>query len=135
MIQGYRTAFDMGPAASPLSQTDSSQNRRAEAEAKPQTAVQGADAASRTGLRDAETLRPTKAPAAASDVDQGKTTGRTDDTDSSLRAMEDVIQKNAPTYQEPTLPRLSAEALATALMTAEPDKALVPRVLPGVLTE
>jgi len=42
-----------------------------------------------------------------------------------------LFEKGNPGFREPTLPRLSAEALATALMTAEPDKALVPRVLPA----
>ena len=35
-----------------------------------------------------------------------------------------------PGYREPRLPQLSAEALATALMDAEPPKAIVPRILP-----
>lgn len=46
------------------------------------------------------------------------------------RPLQEARQKSDPGYREPTLPRLSAEALATALMTSEPDKAIVPRVLP-----
>lgn len=110
-IEGHRPFYDVGPAVSPYPTSPSASPAPAPS-APPRdptgTIPPVTPAASGQGIGNPPSRQNTDAP-------------RTPDRSAAapLKA------------REPTLPQLSAEALATALMTAEPDKAVVPRVLPA----
>jgi hypothetical protein len=129
MIQGYRTIYDTGAFVSPPNPAASGAGKRAPADPTapgPPVATLPAPQARRGP--DAITMRPVTGTAGADTV-----TLRAPGSDTAEPAQEGgSIRKN---YREPALPQLSAEALATALLSAEPDKALVPRVLPASLAD
>ncbi|MDJ0860176.1 MAG: hypothetical protein QNJ03_13905 [Dinoroseobacter sp.] len=134
MIHGYRTVFDMGGLINPLAQVDAAHSKRV---AEPQTGsgtssdlqpVAGAD-------RAIPAPKTVKAPQTAVFLGSGEDPTRATNQNSGKRDVAEEPSDTARQRQEPSLPQLSAEALATALMTAEPDKALVPRVLPADPTQ
>lgn len=127
-IEGHRPYFDTGPGVSPMgpqqSQPQSGQ-RIPDAVARVAKASGSASPHSRQA-GEAATLTELKQKADK----EAKSTDVTG-AEAPRDPLDEAQARNALSYREPTLPRLSAEALATALMTAEPDKAMVPRVLPA----
>lgn len=126
-IEGHRPYFDTGPGVAPMGPQQSpppSSQRVPDTVAKvaktsgapPSHARQAGEAAPITEAKQ-KADREAKATA-----DQGEATAK-------------EASPGDPTYKEPTMPRLNAEALATALMNSEPDKAVVPRVLPQGMVE
>lgn len=126
-IEGHRPYFDTGPGVSPMGQqqVQSQATQRINDAVTKVAKVSGAlgsnarqsgDAAPTTELKQ-------KADAASRSTDVTSAQAARDPLD-------DANARNAPGFVEPALPRLSAEALATALMNSEPDKAVVPRILP-----
>lgn len=130
MIDGYRTVYDVGPLANPLNQPDLAQTRRANQD-------NGAPAVSRVEKTDASRQAGVDTPQPVPTKPESRETSSASpgDTKSARDPGMDQSQtgqsSTAMAESEPKLPKLSAEALATALMHAEPDKALVPRVLPA----
>ena len=112
MIEGLRPAFSVGPATAPVlpSETVRSETAPRQPEVAPVVPAAATErAAMQTRHQDANTK------------EHGQ---KSADQHSESREPGD------PGYREPRLPQLSAEALATALMDAEPPKAIVPRILP-----
>lgn len=127
-IEGHRPYFDTGPGVAPMSPRQSpppSEQRIPDAVMRvAKTTGTAASHARQSG--EAVPITETKQKA---DREAKANTATTSDTPNPGPSPDD------PGYREPTLPRLSAEALATALMNAEPDKAVVPRVLPSDMAE
>lgn len=127
-IDGHRPYFETGPGVAPLTpqQAQVAQGQRNTEEVTRVAKVGGAVGSHARQSGDAAPITELKQKA-----DKGvKTTDVTAGRQAS-DPLDDAAARNAPGYREPSLPQLSAEALATALMTAEPDKAVVPRILPG----
>ena len=112
MIEGLRPAFSVGPATAPVPPAETMR--------------------SETAPRQPE-VAPVAPPAAAerAEMQTRHHDGETRDNHQSGADQDrESREPGDPGYREPRLPQLSAEALATALMDAEPPKAIVPRILP-----
>lgn len=130
MIHGYRTVFDMGGLVSPLAQADGAHSKRLGDAQGGTTPVSAAHETGGQGnlLTPEKTVNdPQKTQYLGSGTEAPHDRRRGSGQGDEARQPHDALRQP----QQPTLPQLSAEALATALMTAEPDKALVPRVLPA----
>lgn len=130
MIQGYRTIFDQGGLLPAQQQADPASTRRADPGDPGVTGGPGrVPATGAVPMATAETSYPVTATAAVEKAALDK------DTSAGRPPLELPLDERAaklePTYKEPKLPQLSAEALATALMNLEPELAVVPRVLPS----
>ena len=112
MIEGLRPALNMGPATAPVppSETVRSETAPRQPEVAP--------------------VAPAAAPERAEMQTRHHDADGRDHRQSDAEHDRESRQPGDPGYREPKLPQLSAEALATALMDAEPPKAIVPRVLP-----
>lgn len=129
MIDGYRSVYDLGGAVTPQNQPDFTHARRAAQNpdqrsvsgVQPTHGVQKTGADSPTGVTQKDMARSVRAPQDDLQAARGGAGKSTSEPPAGVVSEADA---------EPKLPRLSAEALATALLTAEPDKAVVPRVLP-----
>ncbi|MEM8580361.1 MAG: hypothetical protein AAGF50_04095 [Pseudomonadota bacterium] len=130
MIDGYRTVFDLGGLVSPLAQTEGAHVRRGNEGQLPPGQVASASNAGETKTRSG-------APRPLVQPQKPDATKAEEDVSRSLKEDGGGAETPGPAVEpprsrsQPSLPQLSAEALATALMTAEPDKAMVPRVLPA----
>lgn len=125
MIDGYRTVYDIGLAVSPVSQLDAAQARRNSME-QAVSGLAGPEKSVVTQSARVDTDRAVLGKPSAARVDLSRDHASSDT--GAAESSEAPEQSNSAAEQ--TLPQLSARALATALMNAEPDKALVPRVLP-----
>ena len=117
MIEGLRPAFSEGPATAPALPTETMRSETAPRQPEVAPVVPAAAterAAMQSRHQDADTH-------------ERRHTGADQDSESR--------EPGDPGYREPRLPQLSAEALATALMDAEPPKAILPRILPPETSE
>ena len=112
MIEGLRPAFNVGPATAPVPPTETLRSEAAPRQ--PEVAP----------------VAPVAAPERAEMQTRHRDANDSDGHRSGTDRDRESRQPGDPGYREPTLPQLSAEALATALMDAEPPKAIVPRILP-----
>lgn len=131
MIYGYRTVFDLGGMLSPLTQADGAQARRIGDGQQQSDKVAPVQGTTTVENKAADTTRPLVQPHKTEALTQDEVASRTRSEYQQGSDTPDRDLEGADRGPEPSLPQLSAEALATALMTAEPDKALVPRVLPA----
>lgn len=126
-IEGHRPYFDMGPGISPITPPQSPQRDQ---QAAPEAVTR---VAKPTGTVASHARRPNEPPPLTEDTQKARHDAATERTDAQPRtATREQVDSE---LRERSLPTLSAEALATALMTAEPDKAVVPRVLPSSMVE
>lgn len=126
-IEGHRPYFDTGPGVSPMGQQQA-QSQATQRIPDAVTKVAKVSGAVGSNARQSGDAAPTTALKQQADA-----ASRSTDVTSAQSArdpLDDANARNSPDFREPSLPRLSAEALATALMNSEPDKAVVPRVLP-----